>query len=212
MSFRNGIIYLSCWSISVLTAVALLVCNRKAYALTRRSYWRFLAQPWRIWTFALAATGLVLVAPYTGDPTWDYLDASVMALLTFATAPWAVGTFYRIIRRRETPRHLLVAANAWLLSASWSYDGYLFWRDGQYPVTFLFNLIASTVLYVLAGLFWSLDWTPEHGVQFAFMNENWPEVAPQAGFLRILGYALLFMLFAGGIIGYFVLDYLHIKP
>jgi hypothetical protein len=57
-----------------------------------RAYWRFVARPWNLATFAGAMAGLVLVAPYTGDLTWDYVDAVFMSVLTFASAPWLVGT------------------------------------------------------------------------------------------------------------------------
>jgi hypothetical protein len=35
--------------------------------------------------------------------------------------------------------------------------GYLWMRDGHYPVTWWANLLASSVLYLCAGLFWNLD-------------------------------------------------------
>ncbi|MBI4608682.1 MAG: hypothetical protein HY726_06730 [Candidatus Rokubacteria bacterium] len=40
-------------------------------------------------TFAVAAMGLSLIAPYTGDPR-DYVDAAFMSVLAFSSAPWAV--------------------------------------------------------------------------------------------------------------------------
>ena len=62
------------------------------------------------------------MAPYTGDPTWDYVDAPMMAILTFFSAPWVMGVLYNV--RRTPVAHLLVAASLWMLSASWCYDGY----------------------------------------------------------------------------------------
>jgi hypothetical protein len=57
----------------------------------------------------------------------------------------------------------MVALCLWLFSASWSYDLYLLLRDGSYPVTWLANLFASSLLYLSAGLFWNLHWTARTG-------------------------------------------------
>ena len=42
-------------------------------------------------TFVVATAGITLIAPYSGDPTWDYVDSVFMSVLAFATAPWVVG-------------------------------------------------------------------------------------------------------------------------
>jgi hypothetical protein len=57
-----------------------------------------------------------------------------------------------------------MAACLWLFSASWSYDLYRFARDGQYPATWSENLLASSILYALAGLLWNLEWATERGM------------------------------------------------
>ena len=129
-----------------------------------------------------------------------------MSVLTFSTAPWAVGTIYRIIGRIEPVNRLFVAANAWLFSASWSYDGYLVLRDGRYPSTWLYNLMASSVLFILAGLFWNLEWVPERGVIFAFMQRKWPSAPSPSSFARIAAMAAIFIVMVSAMVGYFLLD------
>jgi hypothetical protein len=57
-----------------------------------------LFQDWKIVTFIISAIGLTVIAPYTGDPTWDYVDAAFMSILTYTTAPWVVGTIYLTLR------------------------------------------------------------------------------------------------------------------
>jgi hypothetical protein len=81
----------------VLTPLALLAValRRPRYVLAQPAYTRWLLRPWRLLTFLPALVGIVVIAPYTGDPYWDAVDASVMALATFTTAPWAVGSFWR---------------------------------------------------------------------------------------------------------------------
>lgn len=156
-------------------------------------YPRFLWVPWKLATFSIAAIGLIIIAPYTGDPTGDHSDAAFMSVLTFLTAPWAVGVLVKTLRRQLPVHQALVAACVWFFSASWSYDGYLLIRDGAYPVTWLVNLLASSVLYVSGGLFWSLDWRSDRGVLFAFVEADWPQAPSGPVFNRILWLASTFM-------------------
>ena len=144
-------VYLVGWIACCLAALAFYIREPGAYAPSHRSYWRYLAAPWKLATFTIAALGITLIAPYTGDPTWDYFDAAMMAVLTFVTAPWALATLYLCARRKLPLRHAFVAACAWLFSASWCYDAYLLWRDGYYPVTWSANLVASSILIYGGG-------------------------------------------------------------
>src|SRR5262245_21180901 len=84
---------------AVLTPAALLALalRRPRYLLACSVYWRWLLRPWRVATFLPALAVIVLIAPYTGDPYWDYVDGAVMATTTFITAPWALGSFYRAL-------------------------------------------------------------------------------------------------------------------
>ncbi len=91
------------------------------------------------------------------------------------------------MKRRELIQRLFVAVNAWLFSASWSYDGYQWVRHGRYPPTWLSNLVVSSVLYALAGLFWNLERIPGRGVVFAFMEDKWPRAETRSSFARVAG-------------------------
>lgn len=204
MTIFDGI-YVACWLTACVIALGLFLAEPNAYAFTHARYWRFLGRPWKLVTFAIATAGLVLVAPYTGDPTWDYFDAGFMAALTFATAPWAVGTLYKGLRGGGAARQLFVALCVWLFSASWSYDLYLLIRDGYYPVTWWANLVASSLLYLCAGLFWNLDWRAGTGVTFAFMNVDWPPASSAVPFHRIAWPAFALMLLVGALVGSFAL-------
>jgi hypothetical protein len=160
----------------------------------QRAYLRSALAPWKLATFLPAALFFVIAAPYTGDPTWDHVDGAMMSLATFATAPWALGTLVRARRGKSSWAQIYVATIAWLLSASWSYDGWLFFRDGRYPSTWLANLLASSTLYAAAGMLWSLNHVPGHGpgtgVVLDFQTDAWFE-RPSGRFARVAVIALL---------------------
>jgi hypothetical protein len=197
------IIYTICWISACLLAMLLYVRDRSSFSLSKSNYWQFIYKPWKIITFFVATTGMVLIAPYTGDPTWDYFDAFFMSALTYLTAPWSIGSLYLAVKRRKDLSQAFVAFCLWIFSASWSYDLYLLLKNGYYPVTWFSNIFASSVLYISAGLFWNLDWIPGRGVTFAFLEENWPQSASAATFSKIYWVALLFMIFISFLILYF---------
>jgi len=184
--------YIGAWGLASLIAVGLFLRRPASFAIGRREYWHFLAELWKLATFVAGAMLFTLVAPYTGDPTWDYVDGLFMSVLCFATAPWVVAALYFTVRGQGTWTEAYVAVCAWLFSASWSYDIYLVWRDGQYPFTWLPNLFASSVIYLSAGLFWNLEWQRGRGVIFSFMRAGWPSRPAESAFFRLLGYAAIF--------------------
>ncbi|MCX7148054.1 MAG: hypothetical protein NTY05_01400 [Rhodocyclales bacterium] len=201
------IAYIAAWTAACVIAWVIYLRDRPAFAFSHRSYWRYLGAPWKLATFAIATAGITLIAPHTGDPTWDYADALLMSVLTFVTAPWAIGVIYLALRRRAPAQQAYVAACAWMFSASWCYDIYLVWRDGIYPETWLANIGASSTLYVAAGLLWNLQWRAGRGVVFGFMLDGWPDLGSnQSGLRRIFWIALPLMLFAAIAILSFVLS------
>jgi hypothetical protein len=187
MPLRFVQIYLPLWASACVVAIALAVQKPAAFTLLRRDYWRWLLRPWKVATFGVAFSLMVGIAPYSGDPTWDYVDGGAQSLLTFVTAPWALGTLYRALRRvgdRPRPREVYGAACAWLFSASWLYDGWLLYRDHRYPESWALNLGASSALYLLGGLLWSLGEGPAKRVGLAFTDPAWPG-CQDAGFRRV---------------------------
>lgn len=186
--------YMTLWGSACIIALVLISRLRKTLELFHEAYWLGLFQGWKVISFLVAATGLVTIAPYTGDPTWDYVDATFMSVLTFATAPWVVGTLYLGFRRRRPYVHAYIAVCVWMFSASWSYDLYLVARDGAYPMTWAVNLFASSILYLTAGLLWSLESTRDKGVVLGFMEPGWPSIARTGSLSRIAWYALPFMI------------------
>lgn len=196
--------YVAAWGLACVVAAVLYGRDPGSHAISRPVYWRFLLRPWKVATFLVAATGLAVVAPYTRDPTWDWVDATFMSVLTFATAPWAVSVLAGFARGRVRPSAAFVALVVALFSASWSYDLYLLIRDGRYPVTWWANLLASSVLYLCAGLFWSLQGRAGGTIGFALSEEAWRAELGAGGFGALLWPALAFMGIAGGMVLWFL--------
>ena len=200
-------LYLAGWLFALGVAIVLLWRDPAACPLTSAGYRAFLRVPWKLTSFVIAAAGMAVIAPYTGDPTWDYFDALMMSVLTYLTAPWAVGTLYRGLRRQESLRNVYIAACCWMLSASWCYDLYLLLRDGDYPITWLPNIPLSSVLYCSAGLMWSLEWRTGRGLTFAFLEADWPSPPVDQGFRRVFWAALPFMVLAATATLVFVFEF-----
>lgn len=217
MNLETARIYVLGWTSALAVALVLAAVRGRTFAIARRAYWEARITPWKVVLFAIAAGGMMIVAPRTGDPTWDWIDAGFMALFTYLTAPWTLGVLVRALReRRVRVAELYVATCTWLFSASWSYDLYIFVRDaggfrvawarGFYPLSWSSNLVASSILYALGGACFSLA-TPavdtRLGVTFSFLERDWPMEEP-ASARRIGPIALAFVLVVSAMLGPFV--------
>jgi hypothetical protein len=197
-------IYLTAWSLACAGAAVVALRRRRVLGLFGPGYAALLSVPWKLATFAIAAAGMMVVAPWTGDPTWDAWDAGFMALLTYLTAPWSVGTLFLALRRRAPAADAYLAACLWMFSASWSYDLYLVLRTGIYPGTWLTNIGLSSILYLCAGMMWNLEVRPGRGMTFGFLEPGWPEAPADRGFRRLLPVAAPIMLLVAAMILAFV--------
>lgn len=199
------IIYTATWMALCVAAVTLMIQHKIVLELFQFEYRILLFQKWKLVTFTIALTGIAIIAPYTGDPTWDYMDAVFMSVLTFLTAPWVVGVMFRFIYYEKSWVKLYVAICVWMFSASWSYDAYLLLRDGVYPMTWLSNIFASSVLYFCAGLFWSLEWKEGRGVHFSFTEKKWLQSPSDYPFGKVIWYGLPFALLVSIALGSFLI-------
>jgi len=198
-------IYLASYVAACMLAGILAYRERHSLTLFAFAYRRFLFTPWKVITFFVAALSMVIMAPYTGDPTWDYIDASFMSVLTFLTAPWAVGTLYLALKRRARVTHVFIAACVWMLSVSWAYDVYILLINGYYPPTWLPNIMLSSILYFAAGLMWNLQRREGRGVVFGFMEPDWPDPDRELGFRQVVWFALPIMILVTLMIAPFLL-------
>jgi len=180
--------YIACWALACAIAFVVAVLRGRTFAIAQRGYWRSLVVPWKLVVFAIALVSMMAIAPKTGDPTWDWFDAGFMGLFTYLTAPWTLGAFVR----RRPPAELYVAACTWLFSASWSYDLYIFVRDGFYPLSWASNMIASSILYAAGGACFSLAYSDTRlRVTPGFLQPDWPANVREAPFSRVAPVALV---------------------
>lgn len=187
-------VYVIAYVVACVAASILIFLERESMVLLQPRYRKYLASPWKLLTFAIAALSMIVMAPYTGDVTWDYVDAAFMSILTFLTAPWAVGTLYLAIRGRAKGSHVYIAVCVWMFSVSWAYDVYILLKHGYYPPTWLPNIVLSSILYFAAGLMWNLQRRPGRGVVFGFMEPDWPNPDLELGFRQIIWFALPIMI------------------
>lgn len=183
-------LYSFSWISVCIVAGILIIKKRSHLEIFTRQYWNLLNKPWKISTFLIATICMGAIAPYSGDPTWDYFDSTFMCIFAYLTAPWAVGTIYLRIRRKTTWANTYIAFCVWMFTASWSYDLYILITTKSYPITWLLNIFASSVLYIWAGLMWSLEWYKGRGVVFSFMQPNWPQNVEQHSPASVFFYAL----------------------
>ncbi len=174
------LVYLMLGLVLTVGAAAWLAIRRPAPLLFGPGYRKLLGVPWKLATFAVALTAFNVIAPASGDPTWDYVDATFMSLGAFTLAPWTVGVLHGVLRRKTPKTLLLPALSFWWITAGGGYDLYILLRDGSYPPSWASNLALSSVLYLLAGLLWNLEDHPQRGLRFSFFDSDWPR-APAGG-------------------------------
>jgi hypothetical protein len=202
----TGAVYLGVGAAVSALGLGLALSDRTC-VLRDPAYWAYLATPWRAATWLIATVGLAAIAPYTGDPYWDYAVAVGMATGVGVTGPWAVGELWRATRRQASAFAVWGALGAAWLTVAGVYDGWNLIRWGHYPVTWQENLPASGALYLLGGLFWSLDARPEFGVHLGFVRSDWPS-AERGGVRRLLPYLVPVAAFVSFLIISFVTGWL----
>jgi hypothetical protein len=202
--------YMSIWASFCFVAVFILVWDRKRLVLEWREYWRFLCVPWKLWLFAPAFLFVSFAGRYTNDESWDWVTGSGMAILTFLTAPWAIGLIYQVLVGRRPLRYLVVAIALLLFSSSWFYDGYLLWRDGVYTARWAGNLMLSPFIYVAAGLLWNLeakeswDFREGPGFRLSFLRADWPKRPADTRFGPLVLVSIPFIVIAAFVLVAFV--------
>jgi len=188
--------YIFLWASYCLFAGTILVLDRKTLLREWRNYFRFLAVLWKLAVFAPALLFVCFAGRFTDDETWDFVTGSGMSILTFLTAPWAIGLFYQVLRGERPRRYIIVASALCLLSSSWFYDAYLLWRDGVYTQRWWRNLIASSVIYVAAGFLWNLEAESGGSYSLSFLRRDWPKPPANMSFRPFIFVAIPLVLVA----------------
>ncbi|SPE51038.1 membrane hypothetical protein [Verrucomicrobia bacterium] len=188
--------YVLLWALYCLLAGAILARDRKTLLPEWRDYFRFLTVPWKICVFVPAFLFVSFAGHFTNDETWDFVTGSGMSILTFLTAPWAIGLFCQVFAGKRPRRYLIVASALCFFSSSWFYDSYLLWRDGVYTQRWLGNLMASTVIYVAAGLLWNLEAEAGGRYTLSFNRQDWPSPPVNTRFRPLILISLPLILIA----------------
>lgn len=200
-------VYLMLWLSALMLSLFVVFCNRKVCTLVQKSYWKFLFERWKLFTFAVATLTITLAAPYSGDPTWDIPDSIIISIFTYYFAPWSVAVLYRNLRSWKFTSDLWVALCVFFIPC-WTYDLYILLRDKIYPPTWYNNLYISGGITFIAGLFWNLYYRDDHGLTFAFTMEEWPSVG-RTPFKKVFWPCFLLCIPIVASIGWFV--YMYIK-
>jgi len=196
--------YVPFWISFCLLAMGLAYRDRMRLLPEWSIYRRFLFIPsWKPALFVPPFLVLAFGGRFTDDETWDAVTGAGMSILTFVTAPWALGAAYQALAGKRPWRDLILSAALALFSASWFYDGYLLLRDGVYTRRWLGNLILSSITYVAAGLFWNLE-AKVGGIRLSFMRPDWPTPPADKRFGPIIVFALPLALIAAWMIVGFV--------
>lgn len=111
-------LYLSVWITFFALSLVIVVKKLNSFKIEALKYWHYLTTLWKIITFTFAGTFISFAGPFTNDPTWDFVSGFGMSLLTYLTAPWAVGVIFQFIKKRHPLNEVIVAVTFWLVSSS----------------------------------------------------------------------------------------------
>ena len=198
--------YFKSWVTIVLFTFVLSIFKGNQILLLSKKYFYFLFVRWKIIVFLLALFIISGVGLLWLDPTWDLGISIIMSILTYFTAPYSVGIFYRFIKWIERKNiELFLAIILTFFSASWFYDGYnylyLLWF---YPNTWFSNILYSIPVYLLWWIIWNLDYSKEKGAYLSFYNKKWT-LEPENKSIKPF---LLYIVLSGSILvwtfGYFI--------
>jgi hypothetical protein len=107
-------------------------------------------RPWKVFTLL---TGILLLfwgADYYQSPDWDNHISTIMALLTYYTAPVATAEFFRAYDDRRAPKWWSWAMYIGTVDISyWLYNSLMDHEHSR-----LYNFPASTALYFACGILW----------------------------------------------------------
>ena len=84
-------IYLTLWISAVCFSTFIAIRNRKEFLIFLRAYRQFITERWKVVTFIMATSLVTLVAPYSGDVTWDVPDSLIISFVTYYFAPWSIA-------------------------------------------------------------------------------------------------------------------------
>jgi hypothetical protein len=192
------------WMSFCFLAVCISLVDWKKNPFEWKVYFRFLCVPWKLVIFIPALLFVSFAGRFTNDETWDIISGSGMSILTFLTAPLALGLLYQVLKGKRPIRYVIVSIALCLFSSSWFYDGYLYLRDGHYTSRWFGNFLLSPIIYVAAGLLWNLEARENGRIYLSFLRPDWPNPPLNRSFLPLLLVSIPLILIAAFVLVGFV--------
>lgn len=93
--------YLVAWISFVAILLMRIAIKREDVSIISKRYFAFISRTWRLLAFFVATAILIQFSRIANDPTWDFFSSSIMASLTFLTAPYSVAKISRVILKLE---------------------------------------------------------------------------------------------------------------
>jgi hypothetical protein len=192
------------WMSFCFLAVCISLIDWKKNPFEWKDYFRFLCVPWKLVIFIPALLFVSFAGRFTNDETWDIISGSGMSILTFLTAPLALGLLYQVLKGKRPIRYVIVSIALCLFSSSWFYDGYLYLRDGHYTSRWFGNFLLSPIIYIAAGLLWNLEARENGRIYLSFLRSDWPKPPLNRSFLPLLLVSIPLILIAAFVLIGFV--------
>lgn len=208
-------IYVAFWIGNVLIWLSGFARKKCGSFLLSKDYFHSLDRSWKLWTFFIALALLSYVSTLGYDPTWDVPETFVMGILTYITAPYSVGTFYRFFKGLDRNwSELYLAVVLTFFSSCWFYDAYAtIFLVGEYPRMAFSNMGISPILYLLGGTLWSLEYVNQMGITLPFAHKDWKLTGYEVGeFQKFLPYIAGVTVVMLAIFGYFILASSDMEP
>lgn len=178
------IIVLSLSTLLFLRIIYSFINYKYSLTLFSKQYFLFIFQKWKIFTFFISLIFIfifgsmeLMAESYLLSGSPGYIFIFLISLLTYLTAPWAVGNlfgyFYNLNSNMIPGERVFpyISLLLMLFVPSWMYDLNYLIIDGYYPSTFVYNFLRSVPIYILAGLFWNMEYVKsENKVTFSFQK------------------------------------------
>lgn len=203
--------YLIFWLINCLITLFFIIKNKNKLLITSLIYINFLIVKWKIITIIFATIWVILTWIISKDPTWDIWISLWISFLYFYTSPYVIWIFYRFFNwLYKDLLNLYISIILLLFSSSWFYDWYNFiYLHWYYPETWISNFVFSIPIYIIAGMFWSLEYENWKWVFFSFQKKEWIEyISPKWSFKNLLIYILIIVFLLVYIFTYFLYYFL----
>jgi len=149
----------------------LILKNWREYNFLTRAYWRFIFTKTKFAIYVIGSLILIIPVPYLNFHSWDYPIATFQPILSYLSAPWAIGVFNNMLKGKARLDEIFVAFCLMMFTGSWSVEIYLLFRDGFYMPDWVANIPIGICCYIIVGLLWNIE--IKNGIcKFEFLDDR----------------------------------------